>query len=702
MCAKCKNPASSRWLLALLAAVVLGSSATLGQSPAASAADTQATLRGFPPAMVARELEYERQVNSLPNAADAMRFEWGVASVVHRMGQATDYQTAVYMRDQLAAAGWSTKIVTYVVPIAWPTEQRLFVTAPVAREIDLYEPGIASDPWSQRHLEIGKPYSGYSVDGDVSGPLIYAAHGSETDFATLAKMHVSVKGAIVLAAMGGGGSVSKAKRAAQLGAKALLIYPEPGFDPYFPQFKSTKRYPRGPARPLGAALRNTLTISDAGGDPTAIGIPVPGAKHKPFSAIGVPLIPVMTVTALVAQQLDQYLGGPAAPKGWTSNVVSHIHLGGTERVHLIIKSRRFFGPMWNVIATMKGALAPDEMVIVGGHRDAWTWGALDPGSGSVAMLQLGKDLGKLRRAGWRPYRTIVIGSWDGEELNDFGSGIWADQYKEQLLRHCLAYVNTDEIATGPTYIPGASDDLFDLLRSVADTAIAPDGKTVSEYWAKQDRKRAISAMGTGSDHESFQYHLNIPSVSIIYGGVFGTYHSGYEDISSLKIFDPGMRYADAAARLYNLITMRLADAPYPDIKLHLDALAMQRRLNAFANGRGDESLRRRVVRTLQPLVDKFAQLTASVDDSIDQSLADGNMTALAGQRALAFQIRSAFYSPRGVPGDAYQGSIMYNSDDTISTLPSLETTLDAKRGKEALDQLVRAFHRLPPLLLVSR
>ena len=652
--------------------------------------------------MIAREIEYERAVSTLPNAADAMRFERGVASVVHRMGQATDYQTAVYVRDQLAASGWNAKIVTYVVPIAWPTQQHLFITAPVAREVDLYEPAIAEDPWSQRHAEIGKPYSGYSADGDVNGPLVYAGHGSETDFAMLAKLHVSVKGAIVLAAMGGGGSVSKGKRAAQLGAKALLIYPEPGYDPYYPQFRSAKSYPRGPARPLGAAMRNTLTISDAAGDPTAIGIPVPGAKHKPFSALDVPSIPIMTVTPSVAQQLAYYLGGPTAPKHWTSKLASHIHVGGAERVHLVIKSRRFFGPMWNVIATMKGEVAPDEMVIVGGHRDAWTWGAIDPGSGSVAMLQMGEDFGKLRKAGWRPYRTIVIGSWDGEELNDFGSGIWVDQYREKLLRNCLAYVNTDEVANGPTYIPGASDDLFGLLRSVADAAIAPDGKTVSEYWAKQDPKRAITAMGTGSDHESFQYHLNIPSVGIFYGGVFGTYHSGYDDIASLKIFDPGMRYADAAARLYNLITLRLADAPYPDIQLHLDALAMERRLNAFANERGDESLRRKVAHTLQPLVDKFARLSASVDEAADQAVASGNLTALASMRANMVQIRSAFYSPSGVPGDPYQGSILYNSDDTISTLPSLETTLNPKRGQAALDQLVAAFHKLPPLLLVSR
>ncbi|HEV2037148.1 MAG TPA: M28 family peptidase, partial [Candidatus Eremiobacteraceae bacterium] len=308
----------------------------------------------------------------------------------------------------------------------------------------------------------------------------------------------------------------------------------------------------------------------------------------------------------------------------------------------------------------------------------------------------------LWKKGWRPYRTIVIGSWDGEELNGFGSGIWVDQYKDQLLRHCWAYVNTDEVATGPTYIAGATDDLAGAMQSVADVAIAPNGKTLAEYWAKQDAKRAIFPNGTGSDHESFEYHLNIPSTSVIYGGVFGTYHSGYDDLASLRVFDSAMRYADAAARLYSVLTLRLADAQYPDIRFAADALAMQHRLNAFANRRGHESRRSEVVRTLQRYLNKFARLSASVDRAVDEASENGNAKELRELGQLAFEIRSAFYSRSGIPGYPWQGSVLYNSDDTISTLPSLETTLDPKHGKAALNQLVGAFQKLPPLLLVSR
>lgn len=683
-----------------LCIVLLSTLALCGRS--AALASDNGVLRGYPSAAVSDELNYERQASTSPSADAAMRYELGLSNVVHRMGQTNDYRTAVYMRDRLAAAGFNAKIVTYVVPIAWPTEQRLEVTAPVPRVIDLYEPAVPGDRWSYDHSAIGKPYSGYSSDGDVQGPLIYAGHASRGDLALLAKMHVSLKGAIVLARMGGEDSDDKGVRLHKLGARALLIYPEPGYDPYYPQFHASKAYPAGPARPLGAALRNTMTIEEAAGDPTAIGIPLPGAPHKSWSAIEVPKIPVMTVTALVAQQLARDLGGPVAPAAWKTKILTNIRVGSAEQVHLVLRTRRFFGPIWNVIATMQGAVAPDQTIVVGGHRDAWTYGAVDPGSGSVALLQLADALKKAHAQGWKPYRTIVIASWDGEELNDFGSGIWVDQYKEELLHRCWTYINTDEVAMGPQYVPGATDDLTGVMQSVAEIARGPDGTTQAAYWAKQDRKRTIPPNGTGSDHESFEYHLNIPSLGIAYAGVFGTWHSAYDDIASLRVFDPGMHRAGAAASFYNVITMRLADAVFPDIRYKDDALAMQRRLNAFANGRDHEARRVQVVRTLQPYLTQFARLAGDLDTAVDNASASGTAESLSNLQKLAFKIRLAFYTPSGIIGHPYQGSVLYNSDDVISTLPSLDTTLDAKKGDAALKQLVGAFEKLPPILVVAR
>lgn len=687
-----------RLILSAMVALLVSVNVTVLPSTADNAAAS--AMRGFPSALASRELGYERAASASPNAQTAAHDEVELAGHVHRMGQPADYQTALYVRNRLAADGFDAKIVTYDVGIVWPTEQRLEITAPFVREVDLYEPAVPGDPYSRNHEEIGKPYSGFSNDGDAEGPLVYANYGRAQDFALLKHMHVSLAGAIVIAKMGHGSADSKGRRVASYGGKALLIYPEPGYDPFLPPKPGTKPYPNGPARPLGAALRNTMLIEYNAGDPTAIGIPLPGAKHKPFSTLLVPPIPVSAVTALVAQQLESSLGGTLAPRAWATKTVPNVRLGGVERVHYVLKSHRFIGPIWDVIATMRGSSAANESVIIGGHRDAWTYGAVDPTSGTVAMLQFGDALRKLRAVGWRPFRTIVVGSWDGEELNDFGSAAWVQQNAERLRRSCWAYVNTDEVAMGPTFYAGATDDLTGIIRSVADVAVAPGGTALTPYWAKQDASRTVSPQGEGSDHEPFTYHLGIPSSGIAYAGPFGTYHSAYDDPASLRVLDPGMRYADAAARFYTIEMLRLADAPYPDLRLSDLALALQHRLNAFANGSGDEARRTNVVRALEPWIAKFSQLSQSIDSSVDESAAANNLGSLEQLRSLAFTIRSKFYDPSGIPGQPWQGSLMYNYDDVISTLPSLETTLDPKLGDRALNQLLRSFQSLPPLLLI--
>lgn len=684
-----------------LASALVFACSVIGSAPIVLAETQNApALYGFTPTLTRYEMAAEQSIVNSPNASTALRDERVLAGRVHRMGQVGDYQDALYVRNRLAADGWNAQLVTYDVAIVWPTQQSLTITVPFRQDVDLYEPPIPRDPYSQNHAAIGKPYSGFSNDGDAQGPLIYVNYGTAADFAFLKLHHINVRGAILLAKMGQGSADSKGRRAEAAGAKAVLIYPEPRWDPYFSQTRQIKLYPDGPGRPLGAALRNTMLIESDPGDPTALSVPVPGAKHKPFSSIKVPSIPVSAVTALVAQELEARLGGPVAPLAWATKLTPGVHIGGSERVHFVLKSKRFIGPIWDVIATMQGSTAPQESVVIGSHRDAWTYGAIDPVSGTVALLQLGDAFAHLRKSGWRPFRTVVIGSWDGEELNDFGSAAWVDQHANELQHTCWAYINTDEVALGPTFFAYATDDLGSSMRAAAAAAIAPDGQTVQRYWAKQDRKEVISPPGLGSDHEPFTYHVGVPSAGIVYGGVFGTYHSAYDDPASLRIFDPGMRFADAAARFYNVLMLRLADAPYPNFRLRDDALALQRRLNAFGNAAGNENRRTQVVRTLQPLLSKFSSLADSIDSAVDQATAINNLDELKTLRRLTFDIRSSFYDSNGVPGHPWQGSVLYNFDDTISTLPSLESTLDPRSGETALNQIASAFQRVPPLLLI--
>jgi N-acetylated-alpha-linked acidic dipeptidase len=624
-------------------------------------------IRGFTPAQLAQEREAEAVMNASPNAAQAMRDELGMASYVHRMGQSGDKRSALYFRDQLRAAGWNANLVEYDVPVAYPIQETLTLIAPQRESVDLYESAVAGDPYSRNHAAIGKPYSAYSVNGNITGPVIYANYGKPQDYAVLAAMHVNVRGAIILARVGGGGSLTgKAYEAAKHGARAVLLFSDPMHGGYF----DGDVYPNGPYRPLGGAMRNTLTLLDDPGDPTAIGVPVPGARHD-MALLKVPPIPETPVIGLVARQLLAAMQGPAVPTAWHPGFAFAVHAGGNVRAHFVITFKRFIGPIWDVIATMLGT-NPNQMVVVGGHRDAWTYGSVDPISGAVDMLQLGRALGKLKARGWKPQRTIVIASWDGEETNLFGSTAWVDQHEAQLRAGLVAYMNTDEAAFGPKFFPYATPDLAGLMRDTASAAIAPNGSALGAYWHRQDASEAVDPAGAGSDHEPFVYHEGLPAAGAGYGGPFGTYHSAYDNPASLRILDPGMRDADAAARYTGLIVLRLANATYPDLRLGDLATAVGKRIvDAKATA-------------LIADAQAFAAAAKALDADADAAVQSGDAArALADQQRLR-SAETAFFN---VNATTWNRSLLYDPAGTSAvSLPSLGTTA----GNAAIDAALRA------------
>ncbi|MDQ2992211.1 MAG: M28 family peptidase [Candidatus Eremiobacteraeota bacterium] len=660
---------------ALIGALFLSSTVRVG-------ADAP-SMRGYTSAQASIEFANERAVDAAPTAAQAMRDEMGLASYVHRMGQPGDLRSALYVRDQLARAGWDAKLVTYVVPIAYPTLQAITLLGAHPRSLELHEPGVAGDPYSQNHAAIGIPYSGYSNDGDVTGPVIYVNHARPDDFAKLAVMHVDVRGAILVARGGGGGSLTgKAFEGAKHGARAVLVFQDPMSGGYW----SGDPYPKGPYRPTGGAVRNTMLFTNDPGDPTAIGIPVPGAKHKPFSSIVLPSIPEMPITSDVAHELLAAIAGPSAPTEWHPGFGMPVHLGdATTRAHFVLKSKRFLGPIWDVIATLKGKSS--QLVMAGGHRDAWTYGAVDPISGTVDLIQLGRALGTLHARGWIPERTIQLGSWDGEELNLFGSATWVEQHAADLRKNLVAYVNTDEVAFGPTFGAYATPDLAAVIRDVSSVAHAPDGRTIAAYWGAQDPKLAVDPVGGGSDHEAFVYHEGLPAAGGGFGGPFGSYHTAYDSVASLRIFDPGMHRSVAATHFTSLLVMRLADATYPDLRLNDVATALRDRIAAFAVETGNADRRGTVVAKLRLDADGYVVAASALDTAADAAVASGGDTGvLAGRLRLS---EAAFFNPNA---PTWQRSLLYDLNGyTSSVLPTLPATLDPKSGDAALTQLDAAF-----------
>jgi N-acetylated-alpha-linked acidic dipeptidase len=343
--------------------------------------------------------------------------------------------------------------------------------------------------------------------------------------------------------------------------------------------------------------------------------------------------------------------------------------------------------MWDVVATLKGS-DPNQTVVAGGHRDAWTYGAVDPISGTVDLIQMAEALGKARRSGWTPKRTIVIGSWDGEELNLFGSAIWVDEHDADLRANCAAYLNTDEVAFGPVFGASSTPDLAELMHDAAADATAPDGTPLDAYWKKGDPDQTVGAIGSGSDHEAFVFREGLPGAQAGFFGPFGTYHSAYDDVASLAIYDPGMHRAAAIARYDSVVLMRLADASIPDVRESGIAKAISARLADFA--KVDTTPRRAaVVAALTPAIAFFAKRAPNIDAEVDAAVAQGNPAIIASDYALVRSLRSAFMVPDGIDAHGWARSLL--SGPTI--LPTLDDTLDEKTGDAARDALLAAFAR---------
>jgi hypothetical protein len=386
--------------------------------------------------------------------------------------------------------------------------------------------------------------------------------------------------------------------------------------------------------------------------------------------------------------LLEAMGGPVGPADWHPGFAFPLHVGGDVQAHFVIKSKRFYGPIWDVIATMPG-VDTKELVVTGGHRDAWTYGAVDPISGTVDLLQLGRALGKLKAMGWKPQRTIVIGSWDGEELNLFGSDEWVEQHAAALRAGCVAYINTDEVAFGPRFGVYATPELGGALLDAATAVNAPNGQLLATYWKAQEQGMAVGSIGGGSDHEPFVFHENIPAAGAGYGGPFGTYHSAYDDPASLRVYDPGMHEAAAASRYTSIVVLRLADATYPDLRLTLLAQALQQRVTSFAKPTGtDDARRATVVAQLQPDADAYLAVAKALDAKADAAIAQGNTSAAAATYAQLRASEDAFFQ---ADSPTWSRTLLYSVSGYQGTvLPSLDDTLGSN-GDTALATLHDAF-----------
>src|SRR5450631_4000798 len=548
--------------------------------PSLSFGADQAALVGYSPRASQSEREWETKFRAIPDPANLREYMRRLSARPHHVGSPYDKDNAEWILAHFKEWGLDAHIERFDVLFPTPKVRVVEMLAPTKFTAKLDEPALAVDPTSNQKSEQLPTYNAYSIDGDVTGPLVFVNYGLPEDYEKLDRLGISAKGAIVIAKYYHSWRGVKPKVAAEHGAIGCLIYSEPQDDGY----TRDNVFPLGPMRNPDGVQRGSVMdfASNSPGDPLTPGI---GATHDAKrlalkDAKSITKIPVLPISYGDAQPLLAALAGPMAPDGWRGSLPIPYHVGpGPALVHLKVASNWDIKPVYDVIATLHGARDEGQWVLRGNHHDAWVNGAEDPISGQAAMLEEARMLGQLHAAGWSPARTIIYCAWDGEEPGLLGSVEWVETHLDELQTHALVYINSDSNERG-FMLPGGTQDLQRSISGVARDVEDPETHlslyqrshlfSISKAKNAEDRsdlrKRndlVVRAVGDGSDYTAFQDFAGISTLSVEFGDEDDgdQYHSIYDDFYWYTHFaDTDFSYGRALAQTAGTAMMRLAGA----------------------------------------------------------------------------------------------------------------------------------------------
>src|SRR5580698_8492712 len=544
-----------------------------------------AQILGFTPTSAEHEKDLEEKFKAIPSPDEERRQHRIFTAEPHVAGSQRNNELAEYIRDEWKKQGLEDVVIReYDVYGTNPKSASLEMIAPIHYQAILREAPLPGDDDS-KNPAISGAWAGMSISGEVTAPVVYAHSGNPEDYDLLRKNGISVKGKIVLVRYSNPYSYRgfKALIAQREGAAAILIYSDPQEDGY----KKGKVDPDGPWGPEYKIQRGAITYDFiVPGDPLTPGwASVPGAKRIPIEqALSAPKIMALPLSWHDAKPLLENMkdDGPIAPENWQGGLPFPYHCGGERvKVHLKIEMDNGVQPDYVVEGRIRGAELPDEWVVLGNHRDAWVFGGVDPSSGTASMMELTRTLGQLAKAGMRPRRTIVVCSWDGEEVGLTGSTEWGEQFADELRKKAVAYINVDEATSGPNFHGQAVASLAPMLVETAHMLQDPSGKTLYEAWKESstrersgakpseaasdlnvtDSNLADTRIGSGSDHTVFLNFVGMPVLGLQFDGPYGVYHSAYDDFFWMNHFgDPGYRYHTLMSQLWGVLALRLANA----------------------------------------------------------------------------------------------------------------------------------------------
>jgi N-acetylated-alpha-linked acidic dipeptidase len=574
--------------LALPLAFAVAAACQAVPSPAAR------TLLGFTAASSARQADLETRFRHGIDPESISSLHRPLAERPHPSGTPATKALVEHLERTLGGFGLDVKVHEYQALLSHPRQIDLEMTTPHRRAISVAEPAIAADPTSS-HPELGGGHIAYSANGVAAGEIVYVNYGLPADYAELQKKGVAVQGRIALARYGRSHRAVKVHTAQQHGATAVILYSDPDDD----GAAKGSVWPSGYWRGGDMLQRGNAKFSWFWhGDPLTPGVAATSSAKRldPASAPTLPRIPVVVVAANEAAALK----------------------AGAVSVRLRVDMDQRLMPIYNVIATLAGARHPDRQVLFGTHHDAWTFGGVDPGTGTSVLLEVARGLGELAKSGWRPSRTIALAFWDAEEFGLVGSTEYAEDLRDTLQEQLVAYVNTDMYMAGrfdPGGVPSLSPFVADVARDVTGWKMS-----VYEEWQQSTKSSTpdLEPLGSGADFVPFQDHLGVPTLAIEFIGEngygFGTYHSNYDSRAYAEaIADPGFRQGAILARLLGTLALRMSEA---------DVLPF--RFSHYAT-RLKEAITAAQLSTLSERVDRIRATARELEAAIDAGLQSGRV-----------------------------------------------------------------------------
>jgi N-acetylated-alpha-linked acidic dipeptidase len=678
------------------AVVLLAAQAPAAQSP-------PERFMGYSPAGTLAQRQLEEQFAALPSPAEARRWHRYFTAEPHPAGSPRNNQLARFIADQWREQGWDeVKIHQYDVLSSYPREVVVEMTAPRRQRFTLRETAYDADP-DTRNPAVRSGYLGFSASGEVTAPVVYAASGNPEDYAYLRRQGIDPKGKIALVRYSNPYSYRgfKALTAEREGAAGIIIYSDPKED----GFARGKVFPEGPWGPESHIQRGAITYDFiVPGDPLTPGwASLPGARRiLTAEAQSVPRIMAVPMSWSEAKLLLEAMDGPEAPAAWQGALpVKYRLTGNALRVHMKVDMDTSILPNFVVEARIRGSELPDEWVVLGNHRDAWEFGGVDPSSGTASLMELTRALGERKRKGVRPRRTLLVCSWDGEEVALTGSTEWGEHFADDLKRNAVAYLNVDSSVSGPNFNPSAVASLVPVLLEVSRAVSSPSGKSLYDdvrayRAAKAPRGEPAPGLvevriGSGSDHTVFLNHLGVPTVGLEFEGPYGVYHSVYDNHFWMARFgDPGFRYHAAMAQMWGLLALRLANAEV----LPFDFAAYARSIRGFVRDLERASRLSPQQVDLQPLLRATVELQTAARALLHhvegEQLRRGSLppaqAALLNRSILAFE-RNWLHS-EGIPGRPWFKHLLYAARYTYAhlELPGLTEAVEARDWKRAATQ----------------